>query len=118
MKNHIFQFDSEASAIADSIVGAYRRPGVEGAPDFWDQSYTIPNEAVYISGALQSGFWMEIGSGNNDASLSAHPNCRLAWDPDNAVILGGTWTGNDMAQVYVSPVPAGSYNPWNGAAPQ
>jgi len=122
VKLHLLQFDDEPTAQADAVVGAYWTPPMEGGgdsiPGFWDQGMTFPNEAVYISQVLQGGFWIIVALPNSDTTLAQHSSCRLAWDNESAVILGGTYTGNDMSALFVAPVPAGAYNPWNGATPQ
>jgi hypothetical protein len=121
MKLHLFQFDDEAAAQNDQVVSAFYIPpsgGLDPIPGGWDPSVTFPNTQVYIAQAQQSGFWIIIATGNADTALAQHSACRLAWDNESAVILGGTYTGNDMSALYVTPVPAGAYNPWNGAAPE
>ncbi len=118
MKLHLVQFATEQAAIADPTVGAYYYPGIEGFPGNWNTSVCFPSESVYINQSLQSGFWMIIATSDSNTSLAQHSQCRLAWDNESAVVLGGTYTGNDMSALYVSPVPAGAYNPWNGAGPQ
>ncbi|MBR0962238.1 hypothetical protein [Bradyrhizobium japonicum] len=122
MKLHLLQFDDEQAAQNDVVVGAYWLPPTEGGefpfPGGWDQSRTFPNTSVFILQASQAGFWIIIATDDANTALAQHPNCRLAWDNMSAVILGGTYTGNDMSALFVSPVPAGAYNPWNGAAPE
>lgn len=118
MKLHLFQFDTEAAAINDPTVSAFHFPGSPGESDpFWDQSVTFPNTGVWITQSPQSGFWIIIATADTNTTLAQHAACRLAWDNESAVVLGGTYTGNDMSALYVSPVPAGAYNPWNGAGP-
>lgn len=122
MKLHLFQFTNETSAQNDPIIGAYWTPpqdmGPRGIwPGQWDESQTFPNEGVWLTRVAQSGFWIIITSADSNTSLAQHSACRLAWDNDSAVILGGTYTGNEMSALYVAPVPAGAYNPWNGPAP-
>jgi hypothetical protein len=122
MKLHLLQFDDEATAQNDISVGEYWNPPQESGGDFipgwWDQDVTFANIGVWASQVAQTGWWIILALPNTDTVLAQHSACRLAWDNESAVILGGTYTGNDMAALYVSPVPAGSYNPWNGAAPE
>jgi len=119
MKLHLMQFDTEQAAIDDGSVGAFHAPYQnEFFPGGWDQSRTFPNTSVFITQALQAGFWIIIALDDSNTTLAQHSGCRLAWDNESAVILGGTYTGNDMSALFVSPVPAGAYNPWNGAAPE
>ncbi|WP_027578483.1 hypothetical protein [Bradyrhizobium sp. Ai1a-2] len=120
-KLHLMQFDSEQIARSDLVVGEYYFPeqeqGGDIIPGTWDPSRTFPNTLVFITQDAQSGFWIIIAVDDSNTSLAQHANCRLAWDNLSAVILGGTYTGNDMSALYVSPVPAGAYNPWNGQPP-
>ncbi|MCJ9729547.1 hypothetical protein [Bradyrhizobium sp. PRIMUS42] len=122
MKLHLVEFADEQAAIGDEIISQLYTPPMDGGgyviPGGWDSDTCFPNESVYVSQALQPGFWMIIAKANSDTTLAQHSACRLAWDNESAVILGGTYTGNDMSALFVSPVPAGAYNPWNGAAPE
>jgi len=120
MKLHLLQFDDEQSAISDPVVGLYHYPALEGSdpsPAHWDQSVTFPNETVYITGALQAGFWIIVATDDANVSLAQQAYCRLAWDNVSAALLGGTLTSNDMSTLFVTPVPEGAHNPWNGSPP-
>lgn len=95
-------------------------PGVQVGALTVATSERIPDHtpfAVYVSQLRQSGFWMIAATADTNTALAQRSACRLAWGNESAVILGDTYTGNDMSALYVSLVPAGAYNPWKGAAP-
>jgi hypothetical protein len=118
MKLHALQFTDEAAAIADPVLGPYYFPYVPGEGGGWNTSVVSPNISIWMDRILQPGFWAIAATSDSNTALAQHDACRLAWDDENAVILGGTFTGNEMSAMYVSPVQSGAYNPWNGPAPE
>lgn len=109
MKFHLLQFANEAAAIADPTVGAYHYPlDEDGNPPHWNTSVTFPNTGVWLNTVKQAGWWTIIARPATDTTLALHAACKLAWNADNAAVLGGSWTGTEISQAYVSPVPSGS----------
>lgn len=122
MPLHLLNFANEQAAISDQVVSQFYMPpdlppeDPDYLPGTWQGGNIMPNESVWLDAVSQSGWWMIIDS--DAEGLADHLSCRLSWDNANAVILGGTFTGNEIAILAASPTPAGSYNPWPNSPPE
>lgn len=120
MYMYLLQFDDEAAALADSVVGTwYNQPigDPNGDPlDYtsgkWSPEDTFPNVAVTLSEVPQTGWWIIIATLGNLTSLNSHASCRVAWNSSNGTVVGGSYTSEQIAQLSVSPVPFSAVLPW------
>lgn len=118
MNLHLMQFADLETASLDSVVSRYwMAPDLppedpDYLPGTWQGGSVFPDTAVKLNAVPQTGYWMIIASMTPDATLAGHAACQVAWDSENAVVLGGVLEGNDIAVLDVQPVPSGSYQPW------
>lgn len=123
MRLHLMQFTDEQEAIDDPTIGQYYMPpdippeDPDYLPGTWQGGNIMTDESVWSNDVPVSGWWMIIASVNSNTALAEHLSCRIAWENETAVVLGGTYTGNEIALIAVAPVPAGSYNPWPNVPP-
>ncbi|HEY6022136.1 MAG TPA: hypothetical protein VIY48_20385 [Candidatus Paceibacterota bacterium] len=114
-KYHLFTAADEATLQTDPVLSRFYiigggEPG--DPPSTWDMSVCFTYEEVYLDNVPQDGFWMIVATDIADTSLAQHPNCKIAFDGDNGLPLGGMFTVNEVLALTFSPVPAGAVLPW------
>jgi len=124
---HVLAFNTEADAIADTIVGAYHSAATEEFPAAWRGDVCIPGIKCWdarndvtgtdsdgipiVTHTYLPGWWICIGHQHVHPELRDHPNCRFVSDHDarEAGAVVGVWllksvvSNEDAIHYQVSP---------------
>ena len=137
--DHLIRCDTEATCVADPVVGQYRVSASDDGPASWRGDVAIPDVKVYVvtgtttdpaTGQVTEnrtyfpGWFLVIARPALDPALRDLPNgeCRLIADRDAAeagqsfiLYTAPDIAPSDLANAFVTPTFAGSRYPFSGA---
>jgi hypothetical protein len=131
MIDHLMAFPTEPDAFNDPVVGQYHELGFKGSPPYWhaecspnvlvwdpadDTTEIVPgpdgDREVVVHHPIDDQFRVVITLSEQSDDLMNHLNLEMAADHETRMVLGGSFTTEQLTVLHMQPVFSGSEYPF------